>query len=205
MGENTFNEPEKYLIQNWVQARRVEKSMEDIRDKYAGVFDRVRDEVKAAHHEFDDFYIRVTQFWCKGIMGIGRKEWRRKGGDQARIQIDKLRLEALLNDDLNPPFAGIWACKAIRPGTDLEGVAKIISEAKKVLTKEECARCRTESEKNYGYVLRYDLPENRHDLAEMLLEGDGQKFVDCMVSHFDVLARFIPVLDEVFTKPIKLE
>jgi hypothetical protein len=202
MAENTFNEPEKYLIQNWVQARRAEKSMEEIRGKYAGIFDRVWEEVKAAHGELDHCHTRVTQFWCKGYMGIGRKEWRREGGDQPLIQIDRLRLEVLLDDESEPPFAGIWACKAKKPGTDRDGVRTIITEANKVLTKEEVARCQFESQNNYGYVLRYNLPENRHDLAGFLLEEDGQNFVDCMVSHFEVLARFIPVLDKVFTKPI---
>jgi len=205
MAENTFNEPEQYLIKNWVQAHRVEKSMAEIRGKYAGIFDRVWDAVRATPDQFDHYKPRLTQFWCEGYMGIGREKWRREGGDQPLIVIDSLRLEVLLDDESELPFAGIWACKAKRPGTDLEGVGRIGSEAEKVLTKEELARCQIESQCNYGYVLRYDLPEDRHDLAGFLLEGDGQKFVDCMVSHFEVLARFIPVLDEVFTKPIKRE
>ena len=54
-----------------------------------------------------------------------------------------------------------------------------------------------------SYQLWYELPES-DKLMQMLLDGDSQKFVDCLLGHFEVFAKFIPVLDEIFPeKPEK--
>ncbi len=40
-------------------------------------------------------------------------------------------------------------------------------------------------------------------LLNMLLNGDNQLFVDCLVEHFNVFAKFIRVLDKIYSKPQK--
>jgi len=55
----------------------------------------------------------------------------------------------------------------------------------------------SEREKNKRTCFWYNLPESRQSLAQMLLDNESEKFVECIVSHVMILARFIPVLDEI--------
>jgi hypothetical protein len=136
-------------------------------------------------------------------MAVGCKKWCNEDS-YASIRIDNLRPEILLDDNAVHPFVGIWAGKPNKPAMDVSGIKKVFSAADKVLTKDELAICEKAADpSDYRYVLRYKLPEDRRDLVGMLLEGDGQRFVDCLVAHFEVFAKFIPVLDEVFSKPGK--
>jgi len=55
-----------------------------------------------------------------------------------------------------------------------------------------CLKGREEDE----YPLCYDLPEPKDQLLKMLVEGDAQQFVDCMVGHLRLLAQFTPAIDK---------
>ena len=112
-------------------------------------------------------------------------------------------MEELSDDNAEHPFIGIWAGTPNKPAMDVKGIKRVLSSADKTLTEDEFAICEKEDPSEYYYVLWYELPEKRADLIEMLLDGDGQRFVDCLVAHFEVFAKFIPVLDEVFVKSPK--
>jgi hypothetical protein len=50
-----------------------------------------------------------------------------------------------------------------------------------------------------GYVhVWYSFPQSRHDVLALLLKDDPKEFVQCMVGHFETLAKFIPVIDDIF-------
>ncbi|HUT61249.1 MAG TPA: hypothetical protein VNA25_25655 [Phycisphaerae bacterium] len=202
MPKNRFNEAERYLITNWRQACMVEDSMVEIRRKYAEIYDRVWEAVQAAHEDLDFHTTAVTQFWCEGYIGVGKKAWQKKHGEPPGIYVENLRLELLLDDNAEPPLIGVWTGTTKKPATDAAGLRQIVSAAGKLLAKDKFARCE-KSASDYAYVISYSLPETRQQLVEMLLDEDGQQFADCIVSHFEVLARLIPVLDKVFSKPAK--
>lgn len=202
MPANKFNEAEKYLIANWQKARLVEDSMEDIRHKYAEICDQVLDAIKDEHKKIEWSKACVTQFWCDGFIGIGRKSWPNDetGGI---ICMDNLRLELLLDTNEECPFIGIYAGTPKKPMIDVKGIKRIISAADKLLTKDELDRCVKDEPTDYYYVLYYYLPEGKTELLNMIIKGDGQQFVDCLVEHFNVFIKFIPVLDELFSKSSK--
>jgi hypothetical protein len=200
MSADKFNEAEKYLLDNWQQACLVEKSMKAVRGRYQSTCDRVWEAIKDKHKELD--WHDVSPLRYNGIVGIGRNTWPGEPGKGA-IYIGNLLLEYLLDDNSPSPRAGIWVGTRRKPLIDDEGIKRVLCAAETLLAREEFEQCVKESVLGDGYILWYRLPEERRTLVGMLLDGDGQQFVDCLVTHLEVFTRFIPILDEVFLKPTK--
>jgi hypothetical protein len=146
-----------------------------------------------------------------GNLIVGREDWQ-LDGNYAHIGVEYLCLEHLWDDNSEHPFVGIWTGKPKKPAMDVKGIKRLFVEAKKLMAKEDLAQYAVQfasdgdikaSDCDYQYQLWYHLPEERKEIRRMLVEDDGQEFVDCMVGHFKILARFIPVLDGVFAKPTK--
>ncbi|HUT34320.1 MAG TPA: hypothetical protein VNE39_12615 [Planctomycetota bacterium] len=171
--------------------------MESIRKEYKGIFERAVDALQQSGKAFDNPGVFVTQFWGRGYVFLNRTAWMRnkKIWPPPGFYIENLRLELLCDKDEPAPYASIWL-PAKKTGVDLSEARKAIVEAaQQLLTKEECERCLKQQEE-VEYPLYYDLPEPKDQLLEMLVKGDGQSFVDCMVGHLDLLARFTPVVDK---------
>jgi len=171
--------------------------MENIRKKYKGIFERVVDALQQGGKEFDYPGIFVTQFWCSGYVFLSKTAWMRgkKIWPPPGFYVEHLRLELLCDRDEPAPHASIWL-PAKKTGVD-PGQARqaILKAAPQWLTEDEQSRCLKQPE-DEDYLLCHDLPEGRDRLLQMLVEGDAQPFVDCMVSHMELLSRFTPVLDK---------
>ena len=189
---NTSDEAKKYIFANWRRACQVEETLKEIR----GIVPRVVKLIQYKHRELDHA-TPISSFddseWS-GYIGVRRNEWYSIFGEAPWIYIYNLRPDYLLNESCPAPRAGIYAGKKPRQ-TELEQIRRRVGE---LLTKDELDRCQPPTD---HYVLNYKLPEDRRDLVGMLLEGDGQRFVDCLVGHFEVFAKLIPTLNEVFSKP----
>jgi hypothetical protein len=48
----------------------------------------------------------------------------------------------------------------------------------------------------FDNLLWFDAPSKK-EILDALADGDGQRFVELLVSQFDFMARFIPALDQV--------
>ncbi|MEI8373374.1 MAG: hypothetical protein WCJ35_11155 [Planctomycetota bacterium] len=199
MSTDGFNEAERYLVQNWRQARRVEESMADVRPKYVEIGDRILETVQENHPELNWSENSLKRYPC---IHIGRKKWQ-QGDDHGCIGIEYISLDELTAEHPDDePFIGIWTGEQKKPLTDFKGIKRIEAAAKKLLAPEEIDRWEWPDELNqYQYQFSYYLPEKRTKLLDMILKDDGQEFVDCLVKHFESFVRFIPVLDEVFAKP----
>jgi hypothetical protein len=195
-----FNEAERYLLKNWSDARSLEESMKRVREKYTGLCEKVAEAVKTKHPELDLNRVGVTLPWGHGFLFSSPTAWEARINDGPGFLITNLGLEVLGSDDEPPPRAAIWIKPARKAGVDLAQARKaLVSAAETVLTPEERDLCLKERG-DRDSVLFYDLPETRQQLLEMLLEGDAQRFVDCMVSHIELLARFTPALDKILLK-----
>ena len=62
MAKELMNEAERFLLERWGEARLLEETMEGIRTKYKGVFQRIIDAVKDGHPELDTQRSYPTQF-----------------------------------------------------------------------------------------------------------------------------------------------
>ncbi len=200
MPKRTFSEPEVYLLQNWTQARDIEVSMERIREKYNEVLEGVWETVRSTHDELDWCEIRPTQFWCRGYMGIGKREWVTKKRAKPGIYAEHLRLELFADKDAEGPYMGVWCGNPKNAATDAAGAKRIISKAKQVMSEDEIKRWQFGEPSDLGYVVRQDLVESGEELLKMLAEGTGQRFVDCLASYFSAFSKLVPAMDEAFSR-----
>jgi hypothetical protein len=205
MPTNTFNEAEKYLLENWQQACRVEKSLKKLRNKYVEITDGVLEPIQEEYPTLDRCENLVKSDAC---IIIGRESWQ-CDGRYAYIGMEYLDVDSLWDDNAEHPFIGIWTGKPKKPVMDVKAIKRLLTDAETILPKDVYDECQWEcspdklkaSECSYQYQLWYTLPQERKELRSMIVDGDGQKFVDCLVSHFRVFAKFIPVLDAVFPEP----
>lgn len=197
-----LNEAERFLLRNWSEARMLEESMEGVRTKYKEAFQRVVEAVTEAHPELDTNAMYVTQFWGKGSIGFGRKLWPTENTNwPPGFWIDHIRLETLSDEEAPPPAASIWlpSRSARKANVDLLEVRTAIFEAARtLLSKEEFDRC-DKAEADREVLLAWAAPSKR-ELLDMISDGDGQRFVGCLAAQFDILARFVPVLDDILVK-----
>lgn len=201
MPTNVFNEAEAYLLQNWEQSCNVEKSMKEIRAKYVAICDKLIEAFKDTHEELDWSENNAKSL---GSISIGREKWQ-TNDNYASIGVECIKLESLSNSKSEHPFIGIYLGESKKPAMNAEQIRRLCSKARTILTIDQLAQCGEEepcddySDCGYAYQIWYYLPD-KADLLNMLLDGDGQRFVDCLMEHFEVFAKFIPVLDEVFSK-----
>lgn len=199
MTNETFSEPERFLIRGWAASRQLELAMEKVRDSYNSVGERIVAAVRGSHEELDSWRVRLTQHWGEGHLLIGRKAWEPPDEWPSGFCIDNLRLEILADDTEEPPCLSIWFNKPEKIGINKEEAIRAVHRAAKtVLTQDEMKLCKLTSEDNCALV--YMIPQSRKELLEMLTEGTSQTFTDCLVGHLEVVIKFTPVLDKVFEK-----
>ena len=199
MTNETFNEPERFLIQHWAASHQLELAMARIRASYTSVGERIVAAVRGTHAELDSEIVALTQHWGEGILLIGRKAWRQPNDWPSGFYFENLRLEVLSDEAEGPPSLSIWFNKSEKMGIDKQVAIEAVHQAATgVLSQEEMKLCKLTSDDNCALV--YLIPESKDTLLEMLAEGTSQSFIDCLVGHLDVLTRFTPVLDKVFEK-----
>jgi hypothetical protein len=199
MTNETFNEPERFLIQKWAVSRQLELAMEKIRTSYTSVGKRIVAAVRGIHAELDSETVALTQHWGEGVILIGRKAWQLPNEWPSGFYMGKLRLEVLADESEEPPYLSIWFNKPEKMGIDKEAAINEVHQAAKgILSQDEMKLCKLTSDDNCALV--YLIPQSRKELLEMLAEGTSQSFIDCLVGHLDVVTKFTPVLDKVFEK-----
>jgi hypothetical protein len=196
MPKELLNEAERFLLEHWGEARLLEESMEGVRTKYKEVFQRIIDAVTQAHPELDAYALALTQSYTDGQIAFGRKSW--PGGESnnprwlaSGLWVLNVRLELLTAEDSEAPIAFIDGAEKSNLDFDAARVA-MKEAAKQLLTEEELNH--TGGAESDEVLLNLPAPSKRQ-LLDALSDGDGQKFVNLFVSHFDMAARFVPVLD----------
>jgi hypothetical protein len=193
MSKQLLNEAEGFLLDHWDRACRLEESMESIRKKYKSTFDRVIDAVTKSHPELNASELHLNQRRNEGEIGFGRESWPRDEYGPSGLWVVNLKLERLANHDLEAPYACIWVRG--KSELDLEAAGVVLKEeAKKILTSEEVNRMGSE----WTNVWKLPAP-SRRELLTAFTGGDGEEFVKLFVDQFDQMARFVPVLDKVFS------
>jgi hypothetical protein len=196
MAKQLMNEAERFLLEHWADAHLLEKSMKDIRVKYEHVCDQVVEAVKEKHAELDLSRVAMTQSWTDGCVGFGRKSWPRDDPKTpSGFWVNHLRLEYLTEKEEEAPYASIWITKESK--LDFTAAQSIVARAaSELLAAEEINEWTPDEEDEQTLLWRWTASKAK--LLAGLLEGDGEAFVKLLLSEFDVMARFVPVLDEVF-------
>lgn len=197
MPKQLMNEAERYLLEHWAEARLLEESMENVRTKYKELFERITDAVTEAHPELDANGVYPTQFWGDGYFGFGRKSW--PAGDTnwpSGLWIDILRLELLAEEEAEPPIAYLWFSQKAKGTLKFEPAQSAVNKAAKDLLTP--AEFKMNGDGEPDDVLLYLPVPSKTEILGALVDGDGQRFVELFVAQFDMMARFVPVLDKVF-------
>ena len=172
--------------------------MKAMRKKYAELFETVLEQVQEEHEELDCEGIHVTNE--NGLnVGLGSTSWPSKWPKwPSGLWIGCLRLEDLVTEDGDAPGGGIWLEPPKEFGLDIkEAARKFQAAAPKILNKEELDRMDLdEPEAGYCHVW-YTFPQSRQEVLDLLLKDDTKEFVKCMVDHFETLAKFIPVINDI--------
>jgi hypothetical protein len=195
MADSPFNEAEQYLLQHWKDARSMEEQMDKVRDKYTSICQRAVDAACKNRPELNRSKVYAWQTTAQGI-GIGKRDWPSEDeGDFSGFWILEVQLDDLVDGKKQPT-----ACVYVTGIPNREEVKKKIqADSSRIRSKDKRKNWRMEGQ--YAETaLVYDLPESRRELLGMLMEGDGQRFVDCMARHLESLARFTDVLDKAFLK-----
>jgi hypothetical protein len=196
MAKQLFNEAERYLLTNWQEAVQVEESLGAVREQYKDLIQGVADAARE-RYGLDAAGIWVTQRWSDGQFALGRKEWGGKDGWPPGIWFWHIRLEKMLSEEEDAPVAYLRLGDGRKPPLDLVQATRCIAaEAKKILTADELAAADM-TEYEPGSTCQLDLPP-RPQLLAMLRDGDGEQFKACLLGKIDTLAKFIPVLNDLF-------
>ncbi len=201
MAKKLMNEAERFLLEHWDDARLLEETMKGVRTKYKEVFQKVVEAVTEGHPELDTNRTCLTQSWTHGFTAFGRTEWpRTRYGTPSGLWVGGLRLEELAAEDSEPPYACIWFPQRTT-SLDCDAARIVMNEAAEELLKpEELKGVTTSPDENEVDVLLYLPAPSKGELLGALSGGDDQRFVQLFVSQFDMMARFVPVLDKVFLK-----
>jgi len=199
MGEALFNEAEALLLGRWQTARELELTMGKMRESYTALCKRVLEAVQAKHSDLDASRLWVTQFWGDGYMCMAKKSWVTK--DTTGFWIDNLLLEYLTDVGQPPPTASVWFDRKSFAPEELTIMKNTVrSSARGILRADEAKLWSLADSDDVGMAVHFIVPEKKTELTAMLAEGDGHRFVDCMVAHFDSLVRFTPSVDQALQK-----
>jgi hypothetical protein len=195
--KKTFNELHQWLLQNWTAARQLEDSMNEVQDRYKTVCERVVEAVQEQKPELNNCQ---RHFKREGFhIAFARREWPSQNERwPSGLWISNISLDNLMSEEGDPLYASIWLSIPKGIQVDLEKARTRIQNAAAELLKGEKLKCFFKDEPET--CLWYTSPESRQALAQMLLDDESEKFVECIVSHVMILARFIPVLDEILLK-----
>jgi hypothetical protein len=207
MSKELMNEAERFLLERWGEARLLEQSMEGVRTKYKALFERIIEAVTEGHPELDANACALTQSWTQGQIAIGRKSW--PGAESntrvwlaCGLWVLNVQLEVLAAEDSEPPIAMIDGAK--KSNLDFDAARVVVKQAAmELLTPEELKQ--TEWTESGDKNLLYLPAPSKRQLLDALSNGDGQPFVELFVSQFDMMARFVPVLNKVFPECMKKE
>ena len=201
MAKDLLNEAERYLLNNWYDARMLEEAMEGVRKKYSEVFERIREAVTAKYRDLDEAKIFVTQFWSTGIAGFTCSRWPDSDTlDAPGLWLDNLRLENLSAESEPPPEAILWIAPKTARKFKLDMTRArndIAAAAKQLLEREEAKALNQPAEEDV--LLSFPAP-SKAELLQAFLASDGHRFVDRMLAQVDLMAKFIPVLNAFFVE-----
>ena len=162
-------------------------------------FEKVLEKVQEEHTELDCPAMHFAAGNAGLNVGIGKSDW---PGNYPQwpsgFWLGALRLEDLASEEEELPYAMVYIAPPKNIQIDpAEAADKFAKEAKGILAKEDFDRVEDWSGKREAQIYCL-LPQLRRDLLDLLKNDDGSGFIECMVAHFDLLAKFAPVVDEIF-------
>lgn len=197
MKTHRFSDPELYLLNNWASAMLLERSMKAVREKYAEILNTALDKVTERHKTLDSRAIETRDKW-KFKVGIGNKSWPSMYSMwPSGFWLGCIGLRHLTSEDGDAPYACVWLNPLKSAELDLKAAVQRLCEAAKTILAQEQLKNVGQTVKKDEADIWYPLPEPRDKLLGMILNNQSRELLDCIVAHFETLAKFIPVMDEI--------
>ncbi len=189
---STFNEAERYLIQNWGNASLLESAMEQVRMRYTALFEDVFKRFQQSHAEFSNADTRYLRNY--GDVGVGKPVWFTETWTSG-FWLDSLRLETLISPEACPGKSISINNRGVNPE---EAARRLSLEATKILGDKESRKGVTSVGKVKAYIW-FPLDQSRETLLDLIAKADSNAFVKCMVEQLESLVRFAPIVDEILS------
>ncbi len=192
--KNTFNELHQWVIQNWIEAQRLEDTINEVREKHEAVCKRVIQAVQAEKPELDNCRPHPKE----GHLSFARTEWSTQSDTwPPGLWIWNISFDHLTANDNDAPCAALWLRDPRGKRFDLDKMRGKTRSAALEFVKGEQPKYKFDDEGGRDVLLWYDITETRQELLQMLLDDQSEKFVQCIVSHVMILTQFIPVLNDI--------
>jgi hypothetical protein len=196
MTERPFPEHELYLLDNWTDAVELEASMDSVRETYKRILETVLTNAARQHTELDSQALHLSAEYSMNL-GLGKSAWSKYPDWPTGIWLSDLLLENLTSEDSEHPSSWVYIAPA-KNTLDLEEASRaVLKEAERLLPRGQNGEISIVTRKSEAWVA-WSLPESRRELRDMLRDGEAKGFIDCLVSHFAVLAQFVPLLNIIF-------
>ena len=190
--KSKFDRLDRWLIDNWAEAREFETSMERARTTYEGIVQQVVERVQRKLPALD----RSKLFGSIGQLVFSKSDWPSASSYLSGLWLGSIGLNNLVVEEDEAPYASFWLDPPKAVKIDLSIAHSKLTKANTRLMKDP--KIHWESGKGLKDCDWYYFPETRHSLLKMLLDGSGERFVECLTAHALRLTRFVPIIDQVF-------
>jgi hypothetical protein len=198
MKTHQFSDPELYLLNNWANAMLLERSMTAVRVKYAEILGVALEKVSKHHDGLDSRFIE-TKDKEKFKVGIGKRSWPSMYPKTwpSGFWLGCIGLRHLTSEDGDAPYACIWLNPPRSADLDLKVAVQRLHDAAQTILSQEQLPDLGKTVKVDEADIWYPLGEPRAKLLEMILNNKSRELIACIVAHFETMAKFIPVMDEI--------
>jgi hypothetical protein len=204
MNKQNLSTQDRWLIKKWAKARQFEDAMASARQHYQYLFSKVHQRVMKKYPGLREYTPnRLTgkaeeadYDYGGGCVGFSLPKWLRAWNRwPSGIWLSNLSLDELVAEQAPVPNASIWLSVATEHDKRIETLRRRLRAKTSELGGQRSLRLQEHDEADNRFCLWYDLPEERSGLLKMVLQDDGQPFVNCIASHVEVMARFLQGLD----------
>ncbi len=196
----TLTKQDFWLIQHWTKVRQLEDSMDAARQRYEGLFGEVHKQVRKGYPALDrwDSHMKPREIerWG-GQVGFSKSSWPRNSATwPTGFYVWGISLEELTAENPPVPAASIWLAINKKTEKRMDSLRRSLAVKAPHIFKNRRIQWRSQDEEDDQTCLWYPFPEEPSKLLEMLRK-DERSFVNCIAKHVELLAGFIPVMDDV--------
>jgi hypothetical protein len=126
------------------------------------------------------------------MIAIGKNSWpKAKYRWPSGFFLENLQLDCLASPELEAPYKNVYIYSSAAKKLE----SRFLSAAERVFGEAELSKWTfIISDSGLGI---WSWIQPRNELFSMLLHGDGREFVECLVTHFEQMAKFTSVIDEI--------
>jgi hypothetical protein len=205
MNKQNLSTRDRWLIKKWEKALLFEDAMATARQHYENLFSEVHQRVKSKYpdlqgytpHRLMDKVASADYDDGSGCVVFFHPKWvRARGFWESGIWLSNISLDELATALGPAPNASIWLSVSKPDDKRIEKLRSRLRPRYSRIGHRRSLRFQEHDPTTSRTCLWYELPEERSRLLRMVLQNDGQPFVDCIANHVEVMAGLVQGLDD---------